>query len=66
MRQALTAGLREDGLGMIIPVSRSVMNAEDPRAAAAAVRDEINLIRAEVVSYKQSGQLLETEETYQT
>ena len=66
LRQALTAGLREDGLGMIIPVSRSVMNAEDPRAAAAALRDEINLIRAEVVSYKQSGQLLETEEPYQT
>ena len=49
LRLALTAGLRDDGLGMIVPVSRSVMNAEDPRAAAAALRDEINQIRAEVI-----------------
>lgn len=49
LRQALQAGLREDGLGIIVPVSRSVMNAPDPRAAAAALRDEINQIRKEVV-----------------
>lgn len=48
LKQALQAGLREDGLGMIVPVSRSVMNAPDPRAAAAALRDEINQIRKEV------------------
>lgn len=57
LRLALSAGLRADGLGMIIPVSRSVMNAADPRAAAAALRDEINQIRAEVTSQKASGAL---------
>lgn len=51
LREALTAGLRSDGLGMIIPVSRSVMNADDPRAAAMALRDEINQIRTEIQSY---------------
>ena len=53
LQLALTAGLRADGLGMIVPVSRSVMNAEDPRAAAAALRDEINQIRAEVIASAQ-------------
>ncbi len=46
---ALTSGLRGDGLGMIIPVSRSVLQAADPRAAAATLRDEINAIRRQVV-----------------
>jgi uridine monophosphate synthetase len=46
---ALTSGLRGDGLGMIIPVSRSVLQAADPRAAAATLRDEINTIRTQVV-----------------
>ena len=52
LRLALEAGLRKDGLGMIVPVSRSVMNAPDPRAAAAALRDEINQIRSEVAVAK--------------
>ena len=46
---ALISGLRGDGLGMIIPVSRSVLQAADPRAAAATLRDEINVIRRQVV-----------------
>lgn len=45
----LTSGLHWDGLGMIIPVSRSVLQAADPRAAAVALRDEINAIRRQVV-----------------
>ena len=48
LRLALENGLRADGLGMIVPVSRSVMNAEDPKAAAEALRDEINRIRIDV------------------
>jgi uridine monophosphate synthetase len=59
LRQALQAGLREDGLGMIIPVSRSVMNAPDPRAAAAALRDEINQIRQEVAVTRSDSTPLE-------
>jgi uridine monophosphate synthetase len=46
---ALTSGSRVDGLGMIIPVSRSVLQAANPRLAAAALRDEINAIRRQVV-----------------
>ena len=42
---ALQAGLRPDGLGMIIPVSRSILNASDPRGAAIELRDAINAFR---------------------
>ncbi len=41
LRAALRAGLRADGLGMLIPVSRAVARAESPRQAAEAFRDEI-------------------------
>ena len=41
LNAALQAGLREDGSGLIIPVSRGVIAAADPRAAATAVRDTI-------------------------
>jgi uridine monophosphate synthetase len=44
LRSALQAGLRSDGLGMLISVSRSISRAADPHQAAqeivAAVRDE--------------------------
>ena len=39
---ALQAGLRDDGLGMLIPVSRSISRANDPRQAALELRDAIN------------------------
>ena len=45
---ALRAGLRADGSGMIVPVSRGVIMAADPRQAALALRDLINQVRAEV------------------
>ena len=66
LQQALGAGLRSDGLGMIIPVSRSVMNADDPRAAAAALRDGINQIRAEVVAQHQPDKAPEVEAPFKT
>ena len=44
METALKAGLRKDGKGMLINVSRSIARAEDPGLAAAELRDEmINL-----------------------
>lgn len=46
--EALRAGLRADGSGMIVPVSRSVIFAQDPRQAAVELRDLINQVRAEV------------------
>ncbi len=37
------AGRRADGLGLIINASRGIANAADPRAAALALRDQINV-----------------------
>lgn len=41
LHQALEAGLRQDGSGMLINVSRSIAKAEKPGLAAAELRDEI-------------------------
>ncbi len=43
---ALAAGLRPDGLGMLMNVSRSIAESADPRATARQLRDEINHYRA--------------------
>jgi uridine monophosphate synthetase len=43
---ALAAGLRADGLGMLIPISRAIARAADPGAAAEALRQQINTARA--------------------
>ncbi len=51
LAQALGAGLRPDGLGMIIPVSRSVIYAPDPRQAALDLRDSINAFRQNVTPH---------------
>jgi uridine monophosphate synthetase len=45
---ALSAGLNKDGSGMIVPVSRAVIYADNPRTAALALRDEINQARQQV------------------
>ncbi|MHB1294809.1 MAG: orotidine-5'-phosphate decarboxylase [Anaerolineae bacterium] len=45
----LRAGLRADGMGMLINASRSILYAQDPRAAAQALREEINTTRAAVL-----------------
>jgi uridine monophosphate synthetase len=41
LESALKAGLRKDGKGMLINVSRGIARAENPRTAAAELRDEI-------------------------
>ena len=41
LESALRAGLRADGKGMLINVSRSISRAESPRRAAAELRDQI-------------------------
>ncbi|MCE1255225.1 MAG: orotidine-5'-phosphate decarboxylase [Anaerolineae bacterium] len=48
LQATLQAGLLADGGGLIIPVSRAVIYADDPRAAALRLRDEINAGRAAV------------------
>eukprot|EP00918_Siedleckia_nematoides_P022464 GHVU01048360.1.p1 GENE.GHVU01048360.1~~GHVU01048360.1.p1 ORF type:complete len:369 (-),score=60.29 GHVU01048360.1:1388-2494(-) len=45
MAAAVAAGLRLDGSGMIIPMSRAIARAEDPAAAAAQFRERINEAR---------------------
>jgi uridine monophosphate synthetase len=42
---ALSAGLDEDGSGVIVPVSRAVLQAADPRAAAEVLRGDIQTAR---------------------
>ena len=44
--QALQAGWREDGLGMLIPLSRGIARAPDPATEARRRRDEINRWRS--------------------
>jgi uridine monophosphate synthetase len=55
IKPALRAGLRADGLGIILPVSRAISQAEDPRRAAIALRDEINRQRIELLEPELAG-----------
>jgi uridine monophosphate synthetase len=43
LEKAMRAGLRSDGLGMIVPVSRGIARVSDPRIEAARLRDAIRL-----------------------
>jgi uridine monophosphate synthetase len=45
LETALKAGLRKDGKGILIPVSRGVARAQKPGAAAAELRDQILQVR---------------------
>ena len=48
LESALKAGLRPDGKGMLINVSRSVARADKPSLAAAELRDEILSLRTSI------------------
>jgi uridine monophosphate synthetase len=48
LEAALKAGLRKDGKGMLIPISRGISRAENPRLAAAEIRDQILHIKREM------------------
>ncbi len=50
LQAALSAGLRADGLGLLIPASRAISRSADPRRAAQDLRDEINRQRAAIQS----------------
>lgn len=52
---ALEAGLRSDGLGMLVPVSRGISRADDPYAAAIKLRDEINRARQSLKHRQPAG-----------
>jgi orotidine 5'-phosphate decarboxylase subfamily 2 len=49
LESALKAGLREDGKGMLINVSRSIARAKDPLLAAAEMRDSILHIQGSIL-----------------
>lgn len=48
LAEALQAGLRTDGMGMLVPVSRGISRAKDPRQAAKDLREEINQSRRKI------------------
>jgi uridine monophosphate synthetase len=48
LEAALKAGLRKDGKGMLIPISRGISRAEKPGLAAAEIRDEILQIKSQL------------------
>jgi uridine monophosphate synthetase len=48
LESALKAGLRKDGKGILLPVSRGISRAENPRRAAAELRDSILEIRGSI------------------
>lgn len=45
LKAALDAGLREDGLGVVVNSSRGIIYADDPREAAMQLRQQINEAR---------------------
>ncbi len=49
LESALKAGLRADGKGMLINISRSIARAEKPGTAAAELRDHILAVRLSIV-----------------
>lgn len=42
LEAAVSAGMRSDGLGLLVPISRSISQAADPGKAAQEFRDQIN------------------------
>jgi uridine monophosphate synthetase len=48
LESALEAGLRPDGLGMVIPISRAISRQPDPGQAAKDINDRINQARNKI------------------
>lgn len=55
LQAALEAGLRADGLGMLIPVSRAISHAADPHAAAQALVEQIRAAKKAQVQNQSAG-----------
>ncbi len=56
LETALKAGLRPDGLGMLVPVSRLISRAENPARAAHELRNAINQARSAMQVTVHAGQ----------
>ncbi|MYC94398.1 MAG: orotidine-5'-phosphate decarboxylase [Caldilineaceae bacterium SB0661_bin_32] len=50
LEAALKAGLRADGLGVLVAATRSVTQADDPRQAALRLREDLNAARAQCLA----------------
>lgn len=57
LEAALQAGLRKDGQGVLINVSRAISRAADPRKAAAELRDKMLGIRGSRTGDRQTSQV---------
>ena len=45
LQESAKAGLRNDGMGLLVPVSRGISRADDPKKAAEDLRDALNSVR---------------------
>jgi len=61
LEATLAAGLRTDGLGVIVNASRSIANAADPRGAALTMRDAINTVRQKLAAAPATAHAANTE-----
>lgn len=55
---ALRAGLWENGMGMIIPVSRGIASSKTPREEASRIRDSVNEIRRDYANVESGDGVL--------
>ena len=49
LQAALQAGLRDDGMGMLLPVSRAISRAENPHQEAERIKEAINKERKKII-----------------
>jgi uridine monophosphate synthetase len=56
LQAALRLGLRPDGMGLLVPVSRVLSQAADPRRAALDLRQAINDIRQEFIQNRPAAE----------
>ncbi len=61
LRSALRSGLRPDGLGLLVSVSRAISQAQDPHQAAESLRLAINQERRKLSGPKSTGQSVEAD-----
>ena len=52
LESALQAGLRKDGKGLLIPISRGISRAQSPAKAATEIRDQIVNIKREILEHR--------------
>ena len=59
----IRAAIRDDGRGIVVPISRGISRAEDPRAAAMNYRDQINSAIERVLAERKESKKTELNDT---